>query len=620
MTPESEFGGEDVPPPLLLHLVTIRRFRSLFDIGPLPIQEALTVLTGENDGGKTTCLDAVAFLLAPQSLDAQDRSRWATDEDAIEVEGVFYSIDDPEHFDPMCIKVRLEPGGHRECLVLVRAHAQFGPQLGKIPINLLKEQMTAVGIPLPGGTAKLPYIEAVTEWLMTRPSEEWADTWCLASKTILNRLPRLTRFSAAEAQSPTRTIQRVVAREGQKRIEQPEFSGPLTQLGNKLDADVAASIEGIKNMIRQHSPDLDDVKVSAAFDFSKPDTNVRVEVCREGEWSDLDKGGEGRRRRVTLAVHEAISHLMEDEDSSARTDVFIYDEPDTHLDFRAQRTLFDVLDRQARRGHVQVLAATHSKNFIDMVPPKAILHFRLGGDQRTRVETLTVTGHEAELAFQAGILESLGLRNSMLLDERCFIVVEGETEEAAIPVLFPMVTGKSLVPSAVHLINTRGNRSMRQFILALKNQLKRDVVYLADTEADNEETQRRSRWLTELGLEAGRGAHFIGTTEFEDAFSDEVWLRALQTGFAPVEGQAAWSQADLTAFRTSPKFSAALHREVCRRCKDHSIGKPDLGMALAQTCTSVDDVPPVLRECFSEALKITGRWSVFRIAELAEAA
>ena len=86
-------GGEQ---PLLLQLrsITIRRFRSLHDVGPLPVQSALTVLTGENDGGKTSCLDAVAFLLENRSLDDDDRSRWAHDDEPIEVEGTFCALDD----------------------------------------------------------------------------------------------------------------------------------------------------------------------------------------------------------------------------------------------------------------------------------------------------------------------------------------------------------------------------------------------------------------------------------------------------------------------------------------------------------------------------------------------
>jgi hypothetical protein len=212
------------------------------------------------------------------------------------------------------------------------------------------------------------------------------------------------------------------------------------------------------------------------------------------------------------------------------------------------------------------------------------------------------------LAFQAAICESLGLRNSMLLDERCFIVVEGDTEDAAVPLLFPIVVGKTLVAAGIHRLNTRGGGSMRAFVTALKTQLKRDVVLLADTEAaSQEEEQRRSAWLGELGLSVGNGAYYVGGKEFEDAFSDEVWLRALTAEFPPVEGRPSWSLTDLESFRSESKFSDALHKEVCRRCKDSGIRKPDLGRALAGACCGPGDIPPVLQECFLFAHRLTGR-------------
>lgn len=609
MTPDIDANGDEAPSPLVLHSITVRRFRSLFDVGPLPIQEALTVLTGENDGGKTTCLDAVAFLLTNQAFDAGDRSHWADDDEAIEVEGVFYALDDPEHFDPVSIKACQEPGATRICHVRVRAHTHFGAQWATTPLHQLKELMKAVGIPLPGGSAKAPFTDAVADWLIDRPKEEWEDCWSPATRPLLDRLPRLTRFSAAEAQSPTRVLQKVVAREVDQLIAQTSYSEPLKELGQQLDLDIASGLGRIMEKIRQHSPDLEDVNISASFDFSKPASHVQIEVCRQGEWSDLDKGGEGRRRRVTLAVHEATAFSMAGE-APCRTEVIVYDEPDTHLDFTAQRTLFDVLHRQARLGHVQVLIATHSKNFIDMVPMGSILHFRLGGDQRTRVETLSTPGHEAELAFQAAICESLGLRNSMLLDERCSIVVEGDTEERAILLLFPLVTGRTLVAAGVHLMNTRGNGQIRAFVETLKLQLKRDIVLLADTEAlDERDERKRESWLGQLELPAGAGSHFIGTKEFEDAFADELWLHALAANFPPAEGEPAWTCDDMAGFRKQGKFSAALHSEVCRRCKDRSIGKPDLGLALAQACTSADDVPLALHDCFAAACAITGRGS-----------
>ena len=608
MIPEINPEEADPSLPLILDSISVRRLRSLFEVGPIPIQKAMTVLTGENDGGKSTCLDAIALLLDGQQLDDADRSSWCDDDDAIEVEGVFYDLGDKDRNRPFRIRARQELSGGRSLSMLMRRHQHFDVSIADTSLPRLKEQMITAGVQSAGGSAKPPYVKAVEDWLVTRPPEEFEDCWSTVASNVLKRLPRLTRFTAADAQSPTRTLQQVIIREGVKWITQPGYAEPLNDLGRRLNADIAPGLERIKEKLRQHNHDLADIRVWAAFDFSKPMCSAHIEVCRNGAWSDLDKGGEGRKRRMTLAIHEASSALIEEEDEAPiRGDVFIYDEPDTHLDFTSQRTLFDVLDRQSQRSYVQVLVATHSKNFIDMVLPTAILHFRLEDDQRTTVTVLTEPGHEAELAFQAGIFENLGFRNSMLLDERALIVIEGETEHEAIPLLFCLATGKSIVSSAVQLVNTRGRGSIRSVVELLKTEFKRDIVILADTEiSDSEDAQRRERWLKDLGLETGNGAYFIGEKEFEDAFSDEIWLHALIEYFPPTKGFPEWTIEDLKGFREAPKFSVAIQLEACRRRRE-KVGKPDLGLALARACTCIDDVPMVLRECFAAALVLTGR-------------
>lgn len=469
--------------PLMLQLrsITTRRFRSLHDVGPLPIQAALTVLTGENDGGKTSNLDAIAFLLGNRLFDDDDRSRWAADDEPIEVEGIFCALDDPGCNDSRRIRARQAGGAARVCELLERAHPVLGPQWWNHPLPELKRRMIAAGINLPGGAAKPPYINAVNGWLQDQPDEAWVECWRPVTKEEQSRLPRLTRFSAADAQSPAQAIQKVVVREASRLLAQPHFSEQLGELGRKIDAEIAPGLERIKEKIRHHSPDLDEVEINASFDFSRPSSQVHIQVCRQGNWADLDKGGEGRRRRVTLAIYEATLSAMEEERPAA-TELIAYDEPDTHLDVTAQRILFDVLERQAKLPHIQVLVATHAKNFVDKVPLQALLHFRLDEQLKTQVEVLASYGHADELAFFARVCAGLGLRNHILLDERRFLIVEGETEEAAIPDLFRLVTGQGFIAVGLNVVNAKGSGSIREVITTLATKWGREVVLLADTD------------------------------------------------------------------------------------------------------------------------------------------
>lgn len=599
-TTKSQLNENDLPSLLQLRSVTIRRFRSLHDIESLPVQAALTVLTGENDGGKTSCLDAIGFLLGNRSLDDADRSRWANDDDPIEVEGTFCAADDPECECPRRIRARQACGESRVCEVLECVHPAFGALWPTLALPELKKRMAEAGVESPGGAPKQPYVDSITAWLHDRPREEWEDRWRPISRDEVARLPKLTRFSAAEAQSPTRAIQKVVSREADLLLARPHYAERLGELGQQLDADISPSLERIVEKIRRHSPDLDEVKVSAAFDFSQPSSQVHIQVCRQGKWADLDKGGEGRRRRVTLAVYEATLSAMEEQRPTA-AELIAYDEPDTHLDVTGQRILFDVLDRQARLPHVQVLVATHAKSFVDTVPLQALMHFQLDHELKTQVEVLASFGHADELAFIARVCAGLGLRNHFLLDERRFLVVEGETEEAAIPELFRLVTGQSLITAGINVVNTKGSGSIREIITTLATKWGREVAVLADT--DTREVGHRggidAGWLAALGLEEGSGAYFIGDKEFEDAFSDEVWQRALQASFASADGNGAWQIEELATLRRSDgKYSENLCKLVRRRCRaGRGIRKPDLGLGLAAICRE-EDIPLALRECF----------------------
>lgn len=257
---------------------------------------------------------------------------------------------------------------------------------------------------------------------------------------------------------------------------------------------------------------------------------------RSGQDVDLEAEGEGRKRRLALAIHGANLELLEAESATSPA-ILAYDEPDTHLDYASQRELFGILERQARLDHVQVVVATHSLNFIDRVPLDAIVHLQLDGNLRTQVEFLEANRYREQIRFLESVGRGLGLRNSVLLDERCFLIVEGETEEAAIPDLFRLVTAESLIGAGIVLINTRGFAPIRQVMAFLHKEWGRELVVLAD----NDKRSEILAWAERAGLEEGRHVFFIGTKEFEDAFGDDTWLSVLSRHFPPRDGGNGWT-------------------------------------------------------------------------------
>lgn len=604
MIPEIDVKAQAAAP-LQLREVTIRRFRSLFHVGPLPIQPDLTVLTGENDGGKSTFLDAIGFLLGEYSVVEGDHSMWDLD-GAVEVEGTFYAVNDFEFSCPVRVRAQKSPGSGRQRHVAELCHVAFGANPVDLPLPDLKAKLHDLGIPPPGGNRKEPYIDAANAWIASRDTSEFDYVWVPLTPELDRRLPRFTRFSSAVADQPAQIVRTLVDRETRRLlVDEALHADQLDEIGRTLDREINKSLEDVKSTIQKYCPDLDGIEIGASFDFRRPSSQVELRVSRDGNVVDLERAGEGRRRRVTLAIHEASLHTMEVKEATA-TEFLAYDEPDTHLDYTAQRSLFDILDRQARLDHIQVVAATHSLNFIDKVSLRSVLHFKLDDDLRTAVAMLGSEVHADELEFIDSVCVGMGLRNSSLLNERCFLVVEGETEATAIPSLFKTLTGYSMAAAGITLLNTQGSGAIRRLVEVLVCELKRNVVVLVDADARSASASGiNTAWLSAMGLREGVEAYFIGENEFEDAFSDELWLRTLLLHFGVQDGGPNWTLKDLAGIRCGDqKFGDALRNLVCKRRRDNAIAKPDLGFALAQTCGGESDIPEPLAICLRRVLCI----------------
>ncbi len=279
-----------------------------------------------------------------------------------------------------------------------------------------------------------------------------------------------------------------------------------------------------------------------------------------------------------------------------------YDEPDTHLDYQAQRELFGIIREQSELPHVQVAVATHSINLIDKVPIQSLRHFRLE-DQRTVVEIPSDYGRDGDSAFVDDLASGLGLRNSVLLSERCFFIVEGSTEERAIPILFKNIAGGTLASEGVTLVNTGGSGSVRSFVEVLIQQLRRSVVVLADEDARNSRKRVSSEWLAEMGLVEGTTGFFVGTKEFEDAFGDATWLRVADEQF-PLNDGPSWKLSEIAEARDGENgMGQALENLFSRRLRTR-VSKPQIGEALARTVTD-NEIPDVIRDAISATLRMS---------------
>ena len=78
---------------LALRTLSVDNLRSLQDLPPTPLESDLTVLAGQNGGGKTSFIDALSMLL--DRSPPRDEAR-SSSEREITVTGVLRSVDDTE--------------------------------------------------------------------------------------------------------------------------------------------------------------------------------------------------------------------------------------------------------------------------------------------------------------------------------------------------------------------------------------------------------------------------------------------------------------------------------------------------------------------------------------------
>lgn len=112
-------------------------------------------------------------------------------------------------------------------------------------------------------------------------------------------------------------------------------------IDNKLD-DYSRQIspqiteKGIKDKIKLYIKDLTDIVITPEFEPKDLNFNAKVQFLEdEKEINNIEKKGDGTKRRITMALLEYKKEERIDSEEE-QIQLYILDEPDTHLHVRAQ--------------------------------------------------------------------------------------------------------------------------------------------------------------------------------------------------------------------------------------------------------------------------------------------
>lgn len=602
---------------------SVRGFRSLEFVEDIPVGSP-TILAGPNDGGKTAVLDALRFLIGDYRLADDDRTYQAQGEGQVgppqrctetEVIGAFVAdaAESSEYGIPTSVRVRRwadhEVPGRLE---------YWGPRPGDARLWDLDKTVTELralarelGI-RSGLKLKADLQTALREYARQQAVESG---WIPLPSGLARKLPRLMVFDG-KAERPDQVVASVLKERFQTHVSDEGFVERLEGLQGDVKDRLRQDAQSLFKHIQARCPDFADVTLEpqVGIDPVFRDAGLRI-ASVSGEPVGLRRSGLGRARRVALAVWEWASELLvqENEEQAAASDeedtplgqtIVVYDEPDTHLDYHQQRKIMALIREQASAPGVNVVVATHSMNLIDGVNIADVVNLRLDNG-RSSIERLGVTGHKKIDDYLRRVSASVGLRNSILLHERCFLAVEGESELRAIPILFQLAEGITLQSAGIALWACHNNEGALHLAGYLARH-DRDVMLMVDAD---------SRFVAKGLFKEKRLANFLGTenvrrmvrfvgepdghNEFEELFEDDIWCRVANEVWPKVDSL--WNSSEFAAHRGSGKFSKNVHEMLRNGAKEAApSGKPDMMFQIACALESRDDIPKQLLEIFAD--------------------
>jgi len=440
---------------------------------------------------------------------------------------------------------------------------------------------------------------AIKEHLDTNTTLPKTNKWILIRQNkISGFLPIFQRFSSSDYGNPENTIRKTLDLVYRSSFYETDEDGvetlkpDFTQLKDTITEDLDNKLElQLLTQLQKYKPEITAIKGNYTIEFSRGLSFSGISISdQSGKQKSLSQIGEGSKKKIFLSILEWDAEINLQNNSNKLT-IRGYDEPDSNLHYEAQRRMFYVIKELASdpNTNVQSMICTHSLTMIDRAPSKCINH--VIRDPLSEISTINYLDSETDekvKEFLNQVSEVSGFKNSSIFYEKCFLIVEGESEQNAIPIMYYKVTGRHLSEDGIVLINLQTNGQWNNALRFLKSNKGHCTVMLLDndTQDPGSKNQVTKQKLTDIGFDASflsDHCFFIGTKEFEDVFSDPQLISVFNSKF-PKHDSTAWDGQDLAEMRSDSKFSRTIKVKLSQECRK-SIGKPMIAAEIAKALT-----------------------------------
>lgn len=565
----------------------------------ISFEDDITMIVGENDAGKSSLVDCLKIITQDKLVELDDFN-YDTDiiSMSIEIENfVFYKTyrRDGENIEQLPMEAKPSKS------FLIRNKAELGADGFDITNPTNDEKIRSIarifGLTVRSnsniGNLKRSVLEKIEEYL--------ADTSLKIENAQFPKFNNI-QLDGRHFENVSSFFREVFLKDKQSDIWQEKINEKTTIedfIKGKLDSyseEISEKMTdwGIKNKIKIFLKDLTDIKIEPVYQARNLNIDAKVKFLENNKEINLQKKGDGTKRRITMALLE----FKKDEDKleDDETTIYLLDEPDTHLHVSAQIELLETLQGFAQSGD-QVILTTHSPFLINAVKPEQIRLLRSNTQNLTEVRDFRQ--HDD---IPVSVLQDMGVENIYLFFARTLIIVEGQTEESFIKRYFRRVANRTLSSSLIRIINVEGIKNIPGFargILEVHNSENILVVF------DNDASEDVRELIDALGIDENQ-KYVIGNKEFEDAFSDDVLFQCWKDYYHKVHSQdcpSDWSIENIQRVRQecseqNLKFSKKIKR---LNAGGKKMTKPIFGTALAEF-VSEEHLPSRLRELFNALL------------------
>lgn len=580
-----------------LYSIILRNFKCYENSGEIPFYD-LTIFIGENDAGKSTILDAIEFLLDNKNVQIEN-FRDGCDE--LEIIAKFKSSNPPDEIKRFFINGVLEikkkiskTSPLKVELLLERFTDKALNEYEGMNVEDLKNLLDK--LTLSSKSNQEDRKASVKLYIDSNPELPKAADWVeIKWNQISNFLPIFQRYSSSEYGNPESAVKKTLEIAYRSAFYETNTEGTevlksnfntlkssiTTDLNNKLETQLLSHI-------KRYKPEIQSLSGSYDIDFARGLSFSGLNfVDTSGRVKSLHQIGEGSKKKIFLSILEWDAEINLST-SSHRQIIRGYDEPDANLHYDAQRKMFYVLRDLVKSptSNIQSIICTHSLAMIDRAAAQSINHVKRDEITEKSEINFLKTDNDSDISeFLNQVSEISGIKNSSIFYEKCFLVVEGESEQNALPIMYKKYSGRNLSEDGIILINLQTNGQWNNALKFLHANRRNCTVVLldSDTQYSTSSNQVTKEKLETIGFGSSfltTNCFFAGTKEFEDIFTDPQ-LKAICNEKFIKNNKIDWIENDFLNIRAEEKFSESLKITLSKECKK-SIGKPEIAVAIAE--------------------------------------